>query len=109
MLSYKNIVTQTIKVCKCLKYKKMKSKRLLLVKYINILLYLKEKYNFIVDFTSIFSCFRRPGSLFLPRVLNWFVSFTSNQRIVAALADTKSCDYSNSGRFSQSVDTWDCF
>ena len=36
-------------------------KRLLLVKYINILLYLKEKSNFVVNFTSMFSCFRRPG------------------------------------------------
>ena len=26
--------------------------------------------NFVVDFTSMFSCFLRPGSLFLPRVLN---------------------------------------
>ena len=39
--------------------------------YINILLYLKEKKsNFVVDFISMFSCFRRPGPLFLPRVLN---------------------------------------
>ena len=36
-------------------------------KYINIF---KEKSNFVVDFTSMLSCFRRPGSLFLPRVLN---------------------------------------
>ena len=35
-------------------------------KYIHIF---KEKKNFVVDFTSMFSCFRRPGSLFLPRVL----------------------------------------
>ena len=70
MPSYKNIVIQTKKVCKCLKYKKMKRTHLLLVKYINIFIYLKEKSNFVVHFTSMFSCFRRPGSLFLPRVLN---------------------------------------
>ena len=43
----------------------------MLVKYINVLIYLKKKKsNFVVDFTSMFSCFRRPDSLFLPRVLN---------------------------------------
>ena len=36
-------------------------------KYINTF---KEKSNFVVDFMSMFSCFRRSGSLFLPRVLN---------------------------------------
>ena len=66
MRSYKNIVTQTINICKCLKYKKLKQKHLILVKYIHII----KKKIFEVDFTSMFSCFRRPGSLFLPRVLN---------------------------------------
>ena len=37
------------------------------------------------DFTAMFSCSWRPGSLFLSRVLNWIVSFPSNRRIVAAL------------------------
>ena len=35
-------------------------------KYIHIF---KEPSNFVVDFTSLFHCFRK-GSLFLPQVLN---------------------------------------
>ena len=45
----------------------------------------KEKFNFVADFTSMFSCFRVPGSLFLPRVLNRIILFLSNRRIIAAL------------------------
>ena len=52
MPSYKN-VTQTIKVCKCLEYKKLKWKHIISVKYINTF---KEKSNFVVDFTSMFCC-----------------------------------------------------
>ena len=37
-------------------------------KYIHI--FKGKKLNFVVDFPSMFSCFRRPGSLFLPQVLN---------------------------------------
>ena len=70
MPSIKNIVTQTIKVCKCLKYKKQKRKHPILVKYTSIFIYSKKKFNFVVDFTSMFSCFRIAGSLFLLRVLN---------------------------------------
>ena len=35
-------------------------------KYIHI--FKEKKRNFVVDFTFMFSCFRRPGSLSLPRV-----------------------------------------
>ena len=57
MPSIKNIVTQTVKVCKCLKYKKQKH----LILDIYIFIYLKKTFNFVVDFTSMFSCFRIAG------------------------------------------------
>ena len=70
MPSYKNIGTQIITVCKCSKYRKTETETPFIsqiYKYINIF---KGKSNFVVEFTSMFSCFRRPGSLFLPQVLN---------------------------------------
>ena len=49
-------------------------------------IYFKEKSNFVVVvFVSIFTYFRRPGSLFFTRILNWIVLFPINRRIIAAL------------------------
>ena len=68
MPSIKNFVTQTIEVCKCLKYKKTETPYISKIyKYIHI--FKEKKFNFVVDFTSMFSCFRIAGSLFLLRVL----------------------------------------
>ena len=70
MLSYENIAKQKVKVYKCLKYKKLKRKHIILGKYINIFIFYRKKIFSVVDFTSVCSCFRIPGSLFLPRILN---------------------------------------
>ena len=75
-----------IKIWKCLKYKKTEMETLYIskiYKYINIF---KEKSNFVVNFTSMFRCVRRLGSLFL---LNRIISFLSSQRIPAGLSWVK--------------------
>ena len=81
MPSYKNIVTHTFKVCKCLKIIKLKMESPGIGKIYEYIHIFKEKSNFVADFMSIFGCFRRPGSVFLTRILN----IASNRRIVAAL------------------------
>ena len=57
MPSYKNIFTQIIDVCKCLKYKKLKMETPYISKIYKYIHIFKEKYNFVVDFTSMFNCF----------------------------------------------------
>ena len=58
---YKSLLHKELKFAKYLKYKIQKRKHLILEKYINIFIYLKKKFNFVVDFMSMFSCFRRTG------------------------------------------------
>ena len=67
--SYKSIITHIFNACKCLKVEKKPETPYLrkIYKYIHIF---KEKSNFLVVFTPIFSCFRRPSSLLLTRVFH---------------------------------------